>query len=64
MLDELFGLEMAGRAVEALGGYLKELLGERVCGLAVEVGGRLGRCVGGGEEDEKECEKGICAARR
>ncbi len=38
LLDELFSLQVAGRAVEALGCNLQELRGEIVGGLAVEVG--------------------------
>ena len=44
LLEELFGLGVAGRAVEALGGYVEELFGEGVGGLSAELrgGGFLG----------------------
>ena len=46
VLDEVFGGEVAGRAVEALGGGGEELLGEGVDGLAGDLGG--GAALGGG----------------
>src|SRR5258708_37181684 len=50
LLDELFGLLMAGRAVEALGGDLEKLRREIVGGLPAEAGGGLlGRGTGGGQ---------------
>ena len=55
LLDELFGFGVAGRAVEALGGDVEELLGEVVGGLAAELGcGSLGVDVGGYQQEEEQ----------
>jgi len=54
LLDELFSFGVAGRAVEALGGDVEELLGEVVGGLSAELGGGLlGVDVGGRQEKEQ-----------
>jgi hypothetical protein len=59
LLEELFGLGMAGRAVEALWGYVEELFGEVVGSLSAE----LSRCrslsvsVLGVDRRRKESEK-------
>src|SRR5271155_5750085 len=59
LLEELFGFSVAGRAVEALGGYVEELFCEGVGGLPAELrgGGFLGSECRRQEENEQQQER-------